>query len=186
MRKNYRRAVQQPQTKAYRTNKSITAPEVRLLDENDEHVGVVTLEEALQRASDSELDLIEIEPKANPPVCKLMDHGKLKYSLEKELRKQKARQKKVEVKGIRLSLRIGAHDRDVRLGQAKRFLEQNDKVRVEIVLRGRERAHTDLAKSIISQFVESLKAMTEGGTVATESPITVQGGRLNSIIGLKK
>ena len=185
MRKNYRRAVQQPQTKSYRTNRAITAAEVRLLDENDEHIGVVLIEEALQRASDAELDLIEIEPKANPPVVKIMDHGKLKYTLEKELRKQKARQKKVEVKGIRLSLRIGAHDRDVRLGQAKRFLEDNDKVRVEIVLRGRERAHIDLAKSIIGQFVESIKDVTEGA-IMTESPITVQGGRLNTIIGLKK
>ncbi|MBI4268653.1 translation initiation factor IF-3 [Candidatus Uhrbacteria bacterium] len=185
MRKNYRRAAPVPQTKSYRTNRAITAPEVRLLDENDEHIGVVPLEEALRRAAESELDLIEIEPKANPPVCRIMDHGRLKYSLEKEMRKQKARQKKVEVKGIRLSLRIGAHDREMRINQSKKFLEQNDKVKIEMALRGRERAHADLARTIISQFIESVKASVEG-TIVIESPVSVQGGRLNTIIGLKK
>lgn len=185
MRKNYRRAAPQPQTKSYRTNRAITAPEVRLLDENDEHVGVVPLEEALKRAAASELDLIEIEPKANPPVCRIMDHGRLKYTLEKEMRKAKARQKKVEVKGIRLSLRIGAHDRDVRIAQSKKFLEQNDKVKIEMSLRGRERAHGDLAREIIAQFIALIKEQVEG-TIIVESPISVQGGRLNTIIGLKK
>lgn len=185
MRKNYRRAVSQPKTLVYRVNQQITAQEVRLLDENGEHIGVIPFEEALRKAQEMELDLIEIEPKANPPVCKLMDYGRLKYSLEKDLRKQKARQKKVEVKGIRLSLRIGQHDLDVRLGQAQRFLEQNDKVRLEMVLRGRERQHGDLARTIIAQFIATLKEKMDAN-IATESPITAQGGRLNTIIGIKK
>lgn len=184
MRKNYRRAVSQPQKREYRTNQAITATEVRLLDENGEHIGVVSIEEAIRRAQESECDLIEIEPKGTPPVCKLMDYGKLKYSLEKELRKQKAKQKKTEIKGIRISLRIGQHDLDIRLAQAHKFLEQNDKVKLEMVLRGRERQHTDLAREIIQKFIKSLEA--QGLPVITEGAISVQGGRLSTIIGLKK
>ncbi len=185
MRKNYRRAARdQRQKKDYRSNTSITAPEVRLIDENGEHAGVVTIEDAVRRAQELEMDLIEIEPKAEPPVCKIMDFGKLRYEMEKELRKQKARQKKTEVKGIRLSLRIGQHDRDVRLGQAQKFLEQDDKVKLEMVLRGRERQHADLARTIISEFVASLEE--RGVPVALEAPISVQGGRLSAVIGAKK
>lgn len=185
MRKNYRRAQTQAPTRVYRANHHITAPQVRLLDEEDAHVGVVTLQEALQRAQAVEMDLIEIEPKANPPVCKIMDYGKLKYSLEKELRKQKAKQKKVEVKGVRISLRIGEHDRAMRLAQAQKFLEHNDKVRIEMVLRGRERSRGDLARIIIQQFIDALKERLTG-VIAIENPVTAQGGRLNTIIGMKK
>ena len=184
MRKNYRKAQKQP-TVQYRTNEAITASEVRLLDENGEHVGVVSLSEAMERAKNLELDLIEIEPKADPPVCKITSFGKLKYILEKELRKQKAKQKKVEVKGIRLSLRIGQHDLMVRQAQAKKFLEQNDKVRLEIVLRGRERQHTDLAKSIVKQFIDALRKEF-GPAIAVDQDISLQGGRLSTTIGLKK
>ncbi|MBI4239528.1 translation initiation factor IF-3 [Candidatus Uhrbacteria bacterium] len=184
MRKNFRRAPTQAPTRTYRTNRAITALEVRLLDENNEHVGVVPLEEALQRAQEVESDLVEIEPKAVPPVCKIMDYGKLKYTLEKELRKARARQKKTEVKGLRISLRIGQHDLEVRIAQAKKFLEGNDKVKLEMVLRGRERQHTNLARDIMSQFVKRLEE--EGVPANMESPISMQGGRLNVIIGSKK
>lgn len=184
MRKNYRRAQRDTrQKKDYKTNAAITAPEVRLIDENGEHAGVLTLEKAIARAQELEMDLIEIEPTAQPPVCKIMDFGKLRYEMDKEMRKQKAHQKKTEVKGIRLSLRIGQHDRDTRLGQAQKFLEQNDKVKLEMVLRGRERQHTDLAKSIITDFIASLEK--RGLTVVLESPVSIQGGRLNAIIGPK-
>ena len=185
MRKIYRRAVTQAPTRIYRTNKAITASEVRLLDEGNEHIGVVKIEEALQRATDKELDLVEIEPKANPRSARSWTTGSSNTRREKELRKQKAKQKKVEVKGVRLSLRIGEHDLDMRLSQAQRFLEHNDKVRIEMVLRGRERQRGDLARIIIQQFIEGLKSRI-AGTIAVDSPVTAQGGRLNTIIGLKK
>ncbi len=184
MRKNYRKAKPTEQKKQYRTNGAITAPEVRLIDETEGHIGVVPLEEALARAQELECDLIEIEPTAQPPVCKIMDYGRLKYNLEKELRKQKARQKKTEVKGIRLSLRIGQHDLEVRLKQAQRFLEEDDKVKLEMILRGRERQHTELAKEIIGNFVATLAERNV--PAAMEGPISVQGGRLSTIIGTKK
>ncbi len=184
MRKNFRRSVSQAPTRNYRINKAITATEVRLLDENNEHIGVLSLEEALKRAEELESDLVEIEPKAEPPVCRIMDYGRLKYNLEKELRKQKARQKKTEIKGLRLSLRIGQHDLDVRIAQAKKFLEQNDKVKLEMVLRGRERQHMPLAKEIIEKFIKRLEE--DGLSASMEGPISMQGGRLSAIIGSKK
>lgn len=185
MRKNYRRAQYQAPKKLYRINTEITAEEVRLIDENGEHVGVLPFGEALERARASEFDLVEIQPQAKPPVCKIEDYGRLKYNLEKDLRKQKAKQKKVEVKGIRLSLRIGQHDLDVRLSQAKRFLEQQDKVKVELVLRGRERQHTELGKKIIDQFIEALTTK-EGMAIIRESDVGMQGGRMSVVIGLKQ
>lgn len=188
MRKNYRRiaaAAALQQRKLYRINHEITAPEVRVIDDQGGHHDVMTLPEALKLAESLELDLIEIQPSSNPPVCKLSDYGKLKYSYEKDVRKQKAKQKKVEVKGIRLSLRIGQHDLDVRIVQAKRFLEQQDKVKIELALRGRERQHADLGKKIIHEFLESLK--TEHKLpIVIDGHVELQQGRLSVIIGLKK
>lgn len=184
MRKNYRRAAPPPR-KQYRINAAITAQEVRLIDEDGVHKGVFPVQEALAYAQETELDLIEIEPTAAPPVCKIMDFGRLKYSLDKELRKQKAHQKKVEVKGIRLSLRIGEHDRMIRKNQAQKFLDQNDKIRIDMVLRGRERQHMELAKKGIESFINELKT-PYGDSLYREGPITAQGGRLSIVLGVKK
>lgn len=185
MRKNYRksRARQEP-ARQYRINQMITAPQVRLIDENDAHIGVVSLQEALARATTAEGDLVEIQPQADPPVCRIADFRRLKYSMDKEWRKQRAKQKKVEIKCIRLSLRIGEHDLAVRKEQAKKFLEQNDKVKIDLGLRGRERQHGQLAREIIQKFIESLKK-EHNLSVTTDGTITMQGGRLSVVIGLK-
>ena len=182
MRKNYRRAPIQPKRR-YRINEQIIAEKVRLIDEDDAHIGILTLQEALEKARAAEMDLIEINPSADPPVCQINDFGRIRYMEEKELRKQKARQKKVEVKGLRLSVRIGKHDMDVRVKQAKNFLEQNDKVKIEIVMRGRERQHTELAKEVLQHFLEALQE--EGLAVITESQPSLQGGRMSTIIAAK-
>ncbi len=188
MRKNYRRVAAAhalQQKKLYRINKEITAPEVRVIDEYDAHLDVMPIAEALELAAKAELDLIEIQPQAQPPVCRITDYGRLKYAFDKDVRKQRAKQKKVEVKGVRLSLRIGEHDINVRILQTKKFLEQQDKVKIELGLRGRERKHTDLAKAIIQDFLTKLHEV-HGLTIVQDSPIAIQGGRLSVIIGLKK
>ncbi len=184
MRKNYRKSRIDEVKKNYKTNEAISAPEVRLIDEEGGHKGVVSLEEALTLARTMELDLVEIEPTAKPPVCKIIDFGRLRYAQEKELKKQRARQKKVETKGIRLSLRIGQHDLEVRIAQSAKFLEQNDKVRLEVVLRGRERQRGDMAREIIQNFIKELEG--KGFALAIESPITLQGGKMSTVLGLKK
>lgn len=185
MRKNYRksRADDLPK-KNYRLNEAIFAPEVRLIDDAGEHKGIVSIQEARAQAQTAELDLVEIEPTAQPPVCKIIDFGRLRYSQEKELKKQRARQKKVEIKGVRLSLRIGDHDRGVRMSQAAKFLEQNDKIRLEVVLRGRERQRGDMAKEIIEKCIKELEG--KGFSLVIESPITQQGGKMSAVVGEKK
>lgn len=99
------------------------------------------------------LDLVEVSPKAQPPVCRIMDYGKHLYQQSKQLRLAKAKQKKVELKGIRLGLRTDTHDLEFKKNQAEKFLRQGDKVKIDIVLRGREKAHQDLAKENLGKFI---------------------------------
>lgn len=131
-------------------------------------------------AKEKGLDLVEISPKANPPVAKILDFGQFKYELKKREQKDRIKRKKSEIKGIRLSLRIGQHDKELRIRQAKKFLDQGHKVKIEMILKGRERAYFDRAKEIINQFIESL------GNIKTEQPITRQGGNLITIISPTK
>lgn len=163
----------------YRSNERIFAPELRIIDENGVHVGVMPKEQALQMAREKELDLVEISPKENPPIAKFLDFGKFKYEKEKEMRKQKAHAKQIEVKGIRLSLKISSGDIGVRQTQAEDFLNNGDKVRIEMILKGRERQHGDLAREIINNFV---KAIGEKVKIKVEQPLTKQDGKFMTII----
>ncbi|KKW34761.1 MAG: Translation initiation factor IF-3 [Candidatus Giovannonibacteria bacterium GW2011_GWA2_53_7] len=133
--------------------------------------------EALRLATERGFDLVEVAPTANPPVCKLLDFGAYQYQLEKTERKARAKQKKTDVKGIRLSLKIGRHDLEFRVNLAKKFLDQGHKVRVEILLRGREKAHRGMAVDILNQYVASLG---EGAIV--DQPLSQQGGKLFLIV----
>lgn len=180
MRISRKRFKPKPQRVIYSVNESIRFAEVRVIGENDEHVGILPLAEAIAKAKEKELDLVVIQPKAVPPVARIVDFGKFKYEQDKEARKQKAKQKTVEVKGIRLSLRIAAHDMEVRKEKAKEFLAEGDKVKVEIILRGREKRFGDLAKQVIEQFIALLN---KDVPVKMEQPVLRQGGQLTSIVG---
>jgi translation initiation factor IF-3 len=160
-------------------NERIRAPELRVVTDEGEHLGILKTPEALRIAKEREIDLVVIQPKADPPVAKIIDFGKYKYEKEKEARQQKTKSKTVEVKGVRLSPRIGQHDIDVRKEQAKRFLDKGDKVKVEIILRGREKRFGDLGKQVIEDFVRQLN---EDMPVKIEQPVTRQGGQLTSIV----
>lgn len=160
-------------------NLGIKAPELRVIDENDIHLDVMPTAQALALAREKGLDLVEINPAANPPVAKIVNFGQFKYQKEKEARKQKAHQKVIEVKGVRLSLRIGEHDLEMRRDQAKRFLDAGDKARVEIILKGREKAHLDIAKKIVEDFVASLP------DVRVEQPLQRQAGVISMVIAKK-
>lgn len=162
----------------YRRNERITAPEVRVVSADGE-TEVMPIEKALKAAQEQGLDLIEVSPKAQPPVCKIMDFSTFKYQKEKEAKKQRAQSKEVEVKGIRLSLRIGKNDLEVRKRQTKKFLEKGHKIRIEMILRGREKAHADRAREIINQFIESLK---DDYDIRVETPVKKMHGKLHTII----
>lgn len=164
-------------------NENIRFPQLRVITDDEGaagHLGIMPLAQALEKARELELDLVVIQPKSEPPIAKIVNFGKYKYEQDKEAQKQKAKQKTVEVKGIRLSVRIGQHDMDVRKEQAKKFLDNGDKVKVEIILRGREKRFGDVAIEVIKKFVEQLNAEMP---VKTEQPVTRQGGQLTTIVG---
>lgn len=111
---------------------------------------------ALEIAKQRELDLIEVSPNARPPVCRIMDHGKFQYQKSKQLRLSKANQKKVESKEVRISVRTDEHDRNFKKSQVEKFLSKGSKVKVEIVMKGREKAHADLARKLLNEFVKTV------------------------------
>ncbi|MBU0707920.1 translation initiation factor IF-3 [Patescibacteria group bacterium] len=163
--------------KRIRINQFIRVPQVRLLDENNKQVGIVSTQEALRMSEERGFDLVEIAPLAHPPVCQLMDYGAFKYRQEKAVRKSKAKQKKIVVKGIRLTLTIGQHDFDHRVNQAKNFLAAGDKVKIEMLLRGRQMQHQDRAREKFDEFIKQLE------NVNIEQALLRQGKSYSMLIG---
>lgn len=131
-------------------------------------------------AAERELDLVEIAPQVRPPVARILDFGKFQYQQEKTERKQRAKQKRVEIKSIRLSLKIGRHDLETRRSQAERFLNEHHKVKLEMFLRGREKRHLNLAQKIMMNFIHDL-----GEKMIIEQPLDRQGGKLFCLIARK-
>ncbi len=163
----------------YRINERIVSPEVSVVDDQGQSLGVLPTEKAIEIARSKEMDLVEVSPKTEPPVCKILDYGQFKYQKEKEARKQRAQAKEVEIKVIRLSVRIGTHDRDVRVKQAAKFLERGDKVKIELPMRGREKAHKEVAESVVNEFVEALKIIY---TLRIEQELKYLNGRFSTIL----
>lgn len=139
-----------------RVNEQIRAPEIRLIDSEGEMVGVVTVREALKKAEEVGLDLVEISPNAVPPVCKILDYGKYKYEQQKKAAEARKNQKVVEVKEIKIRPTIEEHDYQVKYKSARKFLGNGDKVKVTLRLRGREVAHKDLAMEVLHRFKNEL------------------------------
>ena len=142
-------------------NHRIRAREVRVVSEKGEQIGVMNLQKALALARERDLDLVQLTKKLVPPVCKITDYGKYLYNLKKKQRKSKTAAGKTagEIKGIRLSFAISEHDLETRVKQAEKFLNKGYKVRIEMKLRGRQKAYalTDFAKAKIQKFLQSLK-----------------------------
>ncbi len=166
----------------YRLNEFIKVPEVMVLDEEGNNLGVMAIGEALAKAREEELDLVEINPKVNPPVCKLTDFTRFKYQKEKEAKKQKIRAHETETKGIRLSIRISEHDLDVRLAQAEKFLERGDKIKTEIILRGRENIKPAIGFGVTEKFKSKLSEKME---LRTEQKPTKQANKITAIFAKK-
>jgi translation initiation factor IF-3 len=179
LRKSYKfaRKKRGPQLQKYRINERIKVERVMLIDETGTAHGDMPTEKALELAQERGYDLVEVGPKANPPVVKLLDYGQIKYQQEKQLRKQKSAQKKIEVKGIRLSFNIGQHDSETRMKQTRKFLDKGQKVKLEMILRGRENRHIDLAKKQVKEFADALDVEFE-----VEQDIKKQGNKISMII----
>jgi len=165
-----------PTREGPRVNEMINVPEVRLIDHNGENVGVVGIENALERAEQVELDLVELSPNANPPVCKILDFGKYKYEAQKKANVARKKQKTVEVKEIKMRPGIEMHDYDVKMRSIQRFITEGDKVKVTLRFRGREMVHQDRGMNVLQRVREDL------GEVAKVEQFPRMEGRLLTMV----
>ena len=134
----------------------IRVREVRLIDDEGNQKGIVPTVEALKLAKEKDLDLVEVSPNANPPVCKILDYGKYRFEQEKKLRDAKKNQKVLKLKEIRMQPKIGSGDLDTKAKHVQEFLNEGDKVKVTIRFRGRELAHTDLGYDVLQEVLKRL------------------------------
>ena len=163
-----------------RINEMIRVREVRLIDDEGNQLGIVATQEALRMAKDKDLDLVEVSPNANPPVCKILDYGKYKFEQEKKLRDSKKNQKVLKLKEIRMQPKIGSGDLDTKAKHIQEFLDEGDKVKVTIRFRGRELAHTELGYDVLN---EVLKRLTSAYNI--DMPAAMDGRNMSMTISAK-
>ena len=144
-----------------RVNEDIRVPQVRLIDQDGEMIGVMTAREAVQRAYAVGLDLLEISPNAEPPVCKIVDFGKFKYEQQKKKNEAKKKQKVVEIKEVKVRPNIDENDYQVKMRAMKSFIEEGDKVKVTLRFRGREMAHQDIGIRVLERIRTEMEAATK-------------------------
>lgn len=166
--------------KDLRMNEGIRVREVRLIDADGNQKGIVPTFEALQMARDGGLDLVEVAPQAQPPVCKLLDYGKYKFELEKKVRESRKHQKQVRIKEIRMQPKIDGHDLEFKTRHIQEFLEEGDKVKVTVRFRGRELAHTELGKDVLDRILQML-----GDTFLLEKPAQMEGRTMSLLLNPK-
>jgi translation initiation factor IF-3 len=160
-----------------RVNHQIKAPQIRLINEEGQQIGIMTVSEALTLADQHGLDVVEVSPNASPPVCKLIDFAKFKYQQKKLEQQQKKNAKKTEVKTIWLSVRISDHDMQVKANKVTEFLLDGDLVKIELRMRGREQAYGDLGRQQLEKFVKLLAI-----PLRIEVPIKRMGGTFSVTI----
>jgi len=152
-------------------NGAIRAPKVRCIDPEGNQLGVITLNDAITAASDFGLDLVEVQPNAEPPVCKILDYGKFKYEAQKRANEARKKQKVIEVKEIKLRPNIDEHDYQVKMRSVQKFLNGGDKVKVTLRFRGREMAHQELGADVLA------RVRTETDECATVEAMPKMEGR---------
>lgn len=158
-------------------NEEIRAREVRVVDAEGQQLGIMSVEQALKMAGDAALDLVEIAPEADPPVCKIMDYGKYRFEREKQRKEMKKKQQIIEVKELQLKCRIDTHDFNTKLNHAKRFLGQGNKVKVTVRFYGREMANTSRGKELLERFAEGC-----GELCTVEKPPLLDGRNMIMIL----
>lgn len=154
--------------------------EVRAVGENGEQLGVLATEEALKRAEEAGLDLVEVAPTAVPPVCRIMDYSKYKYEQEKREKEARKKQKVIHLKEIRLGPKIGEHDYQFKLRNLEDFIKRGDKVKVTMMFRGREMAHVDLGRKLLERLSSDISQIGE-----IEEPARQEGRFINMVIRAK-
>lgn len=162
-------------------NGQIRDKEVRVIGENGEQIGIMSPREAMKIAQEAELDLVKIAPKAQPPVCKIIDYGKYKYEMVRKEKEAKKKQKVIEVKEVRLSPNIDTNDLNTKIGAARKFLEKGNKVKVTLRFRGREMAHMNQTKYVLDDFAEKLSDIA-----VIDKPSKIEGRSLVMFLTAKK
>ena len=150
-----------PEKEGPRVNEDIDNAQIRLVDADGEMIGVVPTEEALDRAADAGLDLVEVSPNADPPVCKILDFGKLKYENQKKKAEARKKQKTIDVKEIKMRPGIEEHDYQVKMRSMRRFIDDGDKVKVTLRFRGREMAHQDLGAKVLDRVRDDMDELAK-------------------------
>lgn len=162
--------------KFVRINERIRVPQVRLIGPEGNQLGIVPIQKAMDLANQHELDLVEVAPQAEPPVCRIMDFSKFKYDQEKKEREAKKHQMKIHLKEVRIKPNIDEHDYQVKLRQAIGFLNKKDKVKVNLMFRGRQLEHIDLGRRVLDRFINDAQ---QAGKVEKDSSIE---GRIMSVV----
>jgi translation initiation factor IF-3 len=147
---------QPPERDPTRINERIRVPEVRLIDENGQQVGIMRTQDALRMAQDRDLDLVEVAPDAKPPVTRILDYSKYKYEQVQKQKAARKHQQQINVREIKFRPKIAQHDYDTKKGHVERFLRGRDKVKVTIMFRGREMAHPERGEMILNRLAEDL------------------------------
>ena len=166
--------------KEIRINHRIRAREVRVIDDNGDQLGVMNTPDAIKKAEEVGLDLVEIAPTATPPVCRIMDNSKYKYEQEKKEKEARKKQKVIHLKEIRMGPKIGEHDYQFKVKHLTDFLKKGDKVKVTMIFRGREMAHIDLGRKILDRLSSDISGLGE-----IEEMPKLEGRFLNMIIRSK-
>ncbi|MGP1455589.1 MAG: translation initiation factor IF-3 [Treponema sp.] len=167
-------------SKGLRINEQIRVREIRLIDDEGAQKGIVSTLEALRMAQDVNLDLVEIAPQADPPVCRILDYGKYRFEMEKKLRDSKKKQKLQILKEIRMQPKINEHDLAFKARHIQDFLNDGDKVKVTVRFRGRELAHTELGLEVLQAVLAKL-----GGEFTVEKPPAMEGRTMSMTLAPK-
>ena len=171
---------QMPSRDGPRVNEEIRVPQVRLIDQDGEMLGVMSARDALMRAYDAGLDLLEISPNAVPPVVKILDYGKYKYEQQKKANEARKKQKIVEIKEVKVRPNIDDHDYDVKMRAMKSFIGEGDKVKVTLRFRGREMAHQDLGIKVLERIRQEL-----GETIKVEQMPRLENRQMIMVLAPK-
>lgn len=167
-------------TKEVRVNDRIRAKQVRVIDAEGNQVGVLSVEQALDLARSQDLDLVEVAPQADPPVCRILNFGKYKFQMNKRTQAAKKKQRSAQVKEIKLRPKTDEHDYQFKVEHVRRFLAEGNKAKITIMFRGREMAHTELGRRILDRIIADM-----GDTCVLESPPKIEGRNMSMIMSAK-
>ena len=162
-------------------NQFITAPEVRVVHDERGSLGVMSIKDALALAKEEGSDLVEIVPTAEPPVCKIINYGKYKFDIQKKSKEAKKKQKLVQLKEIKMRPQISIHDYNFKMKHIREFLDEGNKVKITIMFRGREMAHTEFGYDLINKIIQDLE-----NEATTEKPAKLEGKNLSAVLNPMK